>query len=183
MQPDKHEIILDVGGTPDFWSNAGWPGKVICLNINISSKQRSSDKLFVVGDACHLPCRDNSIDLAFSNSCIEHVGGMKNAEKFASEIMRVGKRFWVQTPAPGFPVEPHAVFPFFNHFPRWLKKLVAVVWPFSFPKMNNAKNVVEELLNVELISEGQLNRMFQRPRIWRERIFFTTKSIVCYRGR
>jgi Methyltransferase domain len=61
----------------------------------------------LVGDGCKLNIPDESYDIAHSNSVIEHVGSWERQKQFASEIRRVGKSFWVQTPAREFFIEPH----------------------------------------------------------------------------
>ena len=61
----------------------------------------------VVGDGRCLEYLDRSFDLAFANSVIEHVGGPSDADALASEMQRVGKAFYCQTPSKWFPVEPH----------------------------------------------------------------------------
>lgn len=47
----------------------------------------------VAGDATDLKeYRDKQFNLAFSNSVIEHVGGIKEQRKMAKEMMRAGKK-------------------------------------------------------------------------------------------
>jgi hypothetical protein len=54
---------------------------------------------------------DQEYDIAFSNSVIEHVGDWERQAAFASEIRRVGKNLWIQTPAKECPIEPHYLAP------------------------------------------------------------------------
>jgi SAM-dependent methyltransferase len=66
---------------------------------------------FVVADATRpLPFDDGAFDLAYSNSVIEHLPTADRAA-FAAEVMRVARGWWVQTPAYGFPIEPHSLLP------------------------------------------------------------------------
>jgi SAM-dependent methyltransferase len=66
---------------------------------------------FVVADATRrLPFDDGAFDLAYSNSVIEHLAPAHRAA-FAAELMRVARGWWVQTPAYGFPIEPHSLLP------------------------------------------------------------------------
>ena len=66
---------------------------------------------FVQADATErLPFADGAFDLAYSNSVIEHLPPARR-EAFAREIRRVARGWWVQTPAFGFPIEPHSLLP------------------------------------------------------------------------
>jgi SAM-dependent methyltransferase len=58
----------------------------------------------------HLPFSDNEFDLAFSNSVIEHIAPDRR-NGFARELKRVARGWYVQTPAIGFPIEPHSLLP------------------------------------------------------------------------
>src|SRR4051812_34880950 len=66
---------------------------------------------FVRADATgRLPFADGEFDLAYCNSVLEHVGPAARGA-LAREIARVARRYWVQTPAFSFPIEPHALLP------------------------------------------------------------------------
>jgi len=68
-----------------------------------------------------LPFADGAFDLAYSNSLIEHLAPATRAA-FAAEVRRVARGWWVQTPAYGFPVEPHALLPFAHWLPVGLRR-------------------------------------------------------------
>ena len=57
-------------------------------------------------------CRSPSdaFDLVYCSSVIEHVEPARRAA-FAAELRRVGRGWFVQTPAFGFPLEPHSLLP------------------------------------------------------------------------
>lgn len=83
-----------------------------------------------------LPFQNNSFDIVFRNSVIEHVTipkdriwrlysgnefrrrSLVHQKEFADEIRRVGKGYWVQSPYKYFPVESHTWLPFIALFPR-----------------------------------------------------------------
>ena len=79
--------ILDVGGEPQMWSIIGRTSGVTLINIRAPQERAGFD--FVLGSGCDMPFGDQSFDLAFSNSAIEHVGSEENQFKFAKEMMRV----------------------------------------------------------------------------------------------
>jgi SAM-dependent methyltransferase len=72
---------------------------------------------FVRADATErLPFEDGAFDLVYSSSVVEHLSpSLRGA--FAREVMRVGRGWWVQTPAFSFPVEPHALLPVAHWLP------------------------------------------------------------------
>src|SRR5690606_18576065 len=109
--------ILDLGGTEAFWLD-----KKILQHKNISItllnlKQESVSTPSIksmAGDATDLSAFGNtSFDLVFSNSVIEHLYSLENQKKMASEIRRVGKKYFIQTPNKYFFIEPHYALPFF----------------------------------------------------------------------
>jgi SAM-dependent methyltransferase len=77
---------------------------------------------FVVADATQrLPFDDGEFDLVYSSSVIEHIGPDRR-QAFAREIRRVGRGWWVQTPAFSFPIEPHALLPGAHWLPPTLRR-------------------------------------------------------------
>ena len=92
------EPELDITGT-DIAPSQGYPGP------------------FVQSDAAEgLPFADGEFDLVYCNSVIEHVPPERR-EAFAAELRRVGRGWYVQTPAWSFPLEPHALLPFAHWLP------------------------------------------------------------------
>jgi SAM-dependent methyltransferase len=72
---------------------------------------------FVRADAsAGLPFADDEFDLAYCSSVIEHVPPPHRAA-FAAEARRVGRGWFVQTPAYSFPLEPHSLLPFAHWLP------------------------------------------------------------------
>ena len=112
--------ILDVGGAEGYWKTMGMEGEdqVFITLLNLTKEDVTLPNLIsVVGDAREIHYGDNSFDVVFSNSVIEHVGGRADQMKMANEVRRVGKCYFVQTPNRYFPLEPHFLFPFFQFLP------------------------------------------------------------------
>jgi SAM-dependent methyltransferase len=66
---------------------------------------------FVRADAADgLPFADREFDLVYCSSVIEHVPPARRTA-FAAETRRVGRGWFVQTPARSFPIEPHSLLP------------------------------------------------------------------------
>jgi SAM-dependent methyltransferase len=77
---------------------------------------------FVRADASQgLPFADAQFDLVYCSSVIEHVPRPRRAA-FAAEARRVGRGWFVQTPAYSFPVEPHALLPFAHWLPSRVRR-------------------------------------------------------------
>src|SRR5437763_5477118 len=77
---------------------------------------------FVRGDAsAGLPCAADEFDLVYCSSVIEHVPRGRRAA-FAAEVRRVGRGWYVQTPAYAFPIEPHSLLPGAHWLPARLRR-------------------------------------------------------------
>src|SRR5215471_15708696 len=95
--------ILDIGGTPDCWELIAERPRVTLLNTPRAKEDLRGAASWVAGDGRALPFRDRSFDIVFSNSVIEHVGDAASQTRFAAEVARVGRAYWVQTPNRRFP--------------------------------------------------------------------------------
>src|SRR5215213_6935935 len=89
--------LLDVGGTQFFWEMMGFRGdqglEVTLLNLEPGWTRPGFHSL--VGDARDMrQFADQEFDVVFSNSVIEHVGDPAAQQQAASEIKRVGKRYF-----------------------------------------------------------------------------------------
>ena len=181
--------VLDVGGTPEIWALCPVRPRLVLLNTPRSMEDGpppvGADTVF--GDGCRLPFADQSFDLAFSNSVIEHVGVEANQIQFADEIRRVGKRYWVQTPNRRFPVEQHVWTPFIHFLPSRLQRAIVPhfsVWGLlARVRDDQRRYYLEHYLNtLRLLSAGELRRLFPGARIIRERFLGLSKSLIAAHG-
>jgi 2-polyprenyl-3-methyl-5-hydroxy-6-metoxy-1,4-benzoquinol methylase len=106
--------ILDVGGAQAVWESIGFvdqPDISITL-LNIEPEETSyKNVVSILGDARDMhEFRNGQFDVVYSNSVIEHVGGIEDMRKMAREIHRVGKWYFIQTPNLYFPIEPHFLY-------------------------------------------------------------------------
>jgi SAM-dependent methyltransferase len=77
---------------------------------------------FVRADAAAgLPFAEDEFDVVYCSSVIEHVDPERRAA-FAQEIRRVGRGWFVQTPAFSFPIEPHSLLPAAHWLPAGLRR-------------------------------------------------------------
>lgn len=172
--------ILDVGGYERIWEGSGLEENVTLLNLSFPDKKNPKFK-YIEGDACNMNMiADKSFDIAFSNSVIEHVGNFNKQKKFSSEVQRVSYKHWIQTPNKYFPIEPHVLFPFFDHFPYNMKKYVASNWKYSHFKRSNL-DVQDELSRLRLLTKKEMMQLFPHSMIFTENIIGLSKSITAYK--
>jgi Methyltransferase domain len=164
--------IVDVGGDHNLWDIVGRKEGVIVLNVWVPSDGGTLP--YVIGDGRRLPFRDRSIDLAFSNSAIEHVGSFAEQSKFAAEMLRVGRKVYCQTPCRSFPIDPH-LGAFFLH---WLPRR------FLTPGLMHYFTLYGWLLggpykyDVTWLSKARLRQMFPGCKINTERVLGLAKSFI-----
>jgi ubiquinone/menaquinone biosynthesis C-methylase UbiE len=184
---EGHLEILDIGGTQEFWNlmTDGNPGDLRITLLNIEDQPvTSAQYVCAVGDARSMPQFANrSFDVVFSNSVIEHVGSYDDQRRMANEVMRVGKRYFVQTPNKRFPLEPHFLFPFFQYLPGAIRAQMVhrfdIGWYKRIPSLSKAR---EEVDSIQLLTRGKFADLFPGATIYEEKIAGLTKSFVAYRG-
>src|SRR5690606_17235646 len=114
--------VLDIGGTVSFWEQRGWTEckDVAITLVNLAQEESPYENVTSLrGDATDLrEFADQSMDVVFSNSVIEHLFDRKSQAAMAKEVVRVGRDYWVQTPNLWFPMEPHFQVPGWQWLPR-----------------------------------------------------------------
>jgi SAM-dependent methyltransferase len=185
----KDRRILDVGGTPGIWKLLSAEYSVVMVNMPRADESGESTEVgigYVHGDGCNLPFADRSFDIVFSNSVIEHVGGPDAQARFAREIIRTGRGYWVQTPNRYFPIETHLLTPLVHLLPEsWRAYIVRrfTVWQWiNRPTEDEKRYYIEHFVSdIRLLSAGELQRLFPDAVILRERFLLFTKSLIAYR--
>ena len=179
--------ILDIGGTTAFWEMRGWADRddlrIVTLNLK-AEPQRHPNIEPRSGDATDLSeYSDQSFDVAFSNSVIEHLQTYQNQNAMAREVQRVARAYWVQTPNYWFPVEPHFHVPGWQWMPKPLRVYLLqhrrCGWRGPCPDPARARELVNE---VRLMSRRELQRLFPNASMHAERIAGVVKSWVVYEG-
>ena len=175
--------IIDVGGTTHFWESQGWAGdddyQVTLINLE-AEPGRYDNIQSLAGDATNLEgFADDSFDVAFSNSVIEHLFTWENQAAMAREIQRVAKGYWVQTPNYWFPLEPHYQFPAWQWLPRFAR--IAILrrrrcgWRGPLPDREQAARSVDE---IKLLSGRQMRKLFPGCNLRAEKVYGMIKSWV-----
>jgi SAM-dependent methyltransferase len=178
--------VLDIGGTPGYWDMLPAHPRLVLLNTPRARQDLAGAASWVAGDGRRLPFRDGAFDVVFSHSVIEHVGDAASQQRFAEEVARVGRAYWVQTPNRWFPVEQHLLTPFIHWLPKaWQRALLPrfTVWQIlTRPSPDRREFYVEHYLrDVRLLSYGEMQALFPGARVLRERFLGWTKSLVAMR--
>lgn len=179
--------VLDLGGTYEYWKAMEFRyfDRVDITLANVLKTKVPEDAKNVRGiiaDATNLrDIADQSFDLVYSNSCIEHVGKEPEWEKMAREIKRTGSHFFLQTPNRYFPIEPHFLFPLFQFFPLRLRAFFIHHFQLGFwPRGKTWEQALSIADEIKLLRYKDLRRLFPEAEIAREKVFGLTKSFMCY---
>lgn len=176
--------ILDIGGTQEYWINMGFDETDVNITLlNLSEQTTSLPGFFsIVGDATNLiGLADNSFDIVFSNSVIEHLYTKENQRKMAKEVLRVGKYHFIQTPNYYFPIEPHFLFPGFQFLPKSVR--TSLIHNFDLGHVPRKRNINDARMQVEeirLLTVSEMRELFPHSQIWKENIGGLVKSVVAH---
>lgn len=156
---------------------------ITCLNLDVPETTYDTAKFsYVRGDGRCLPFGEQTFDIVFSNSVIEHVDSFDEQRKFAEEIRRVGRTYWVQTPNKWFFIEPHLITPFIHYLPLGLqKKLLRYFTIWGLVTKPSRDQIDIFLRTTRLLTEKELKQFFPDGTLYREKFFLFTKSFVVYK--
>ena len=182
FQPHQQDRILDIGVSGKFFARYTfedfypYPDRITAGTVQFddieTARQAYPMSSYAVFDGCSLPFRDKSFDIVFSNAVIEHIIGDGKQAQFATEVMRVGKSWFITTPNYWFPLEPHYHLPFIQFLPRALQRQYNRFFGSSIPK--------GELQDLALVSARELQRLFPTSVIARMRVTFWPETLVAY---
>jgi hypothetical protein len=180
ITPDTR--VLDVGGTVAIWSLLPARPRLVLLNLTPSALG-DGEAHCVVGDACHLPFKNEAFDVVFSNSLIEHLYTRENQQVFADECRRVATNYYVQAPNQKFPIEPHLLTPVVHWFPKHLQARLLrnfTLWGWiTRPDSTKCELFIEE---VRMVTARDMRQFFPEAQILRERFLGLTKALVAVRN-
>ena len=192
MKPASGERVLNLGATAPHLGGAltgeqdascieqpeqdpRWQSlKIVGLNLDHRGNRhyaefhKRADRVAVTADACRLPFADKSFDIVFSNAVIEHVPSAQQ-KSMASEIMRVGRSWFITTPNFWYPIELHHRVPLFQYFPQWLQHFIQIrfeTWPESD--------------TISLLSSRQFKRMFPGSELLKVRVTFWPETLIVF---
>lgn len=178
--------VLDVGGRAAWWQMMQ-PATARVTVVNLETEDApalvAAGYDFVIASGCALPFADRAFDLVISNSVIEHVGDWAQQRRFASEVMRCGQAFCVQTPNKWFPVEPHLLMPLAHWLPRrWQRPLIPWLSVWALSARPPAAAIDGFLDCTRLLTRAELVQLFPGCEITEERVLGLVKSYMVWRG-
>ena len=188
LRPTSQTRLLDIGGDPHMWifeSRFCEPVPVTPVNRQFPNAATFNNSRFtaVEGDAIDLPFENQSFDIVYSNSVIEHLTAWERQQAFASEARRVAKSLWIQTPARHFPIQPHLLTPFVQYLPRQLQvRLARHLTLWGMRSKPNAIEVNEFISEIRLLTLREMKLLFSDCLILKERVFGLTKSYIAIRS-
>ena len=195
--PSQSDRILDLGGGKGrhFAQHLPELNRVCVADHNADAlafaKQRFGFETVLLDATERLPFADQEFDIVFCSSVIEHVTGPKeeaialfkrdgqafresakeHQRRFAAEIGRIGKRYFVQTPYRFFPVEVHSWLPLLGYLPTHLQWAVMKITNSFWPRRDSHPDW-------SLLTCDEMQRLFPEADIHRERFFGITKSVI-----
>jgi 2-polyprenyl-3-methyl-5-hydroxy-6-metoxy-1,4-benzoquinol methylase len=124
----------------------------------------------LVFNGCALPFRDKSFDIIYSNAVIEHLADHEAQQRFAAEVVRVARGWFVTTPNLYYPIEPHYHLPLVQFLPqRWQRSLVRSLGRTPYGNLN-------------LLTKRQLQRLLPDGDVVGCRVTFYSETLVAYRA-
>ena len=193
MNPLPTDKVLDLGSEDGSQIATFYPylERVYLADIVEGPMKRGVERhgfsgYFLLDEDGPLPVEDQSFDFVYCNSAIEHVTtcdlddqgeflkkARSHQRRFAAEIMRVGRGYFVQTPNRHFPIESHALLPLVGYLPAKQNDQVANAMKKFWIKQWSG--------GVHLLTRRDMEKYFPDARIMAERFLGLVKSWIAFR--
>jgi len=195
---DKATRILDLGSEDgsniaNVLAGSSYdPSNVYIADIDPAAVERGAERYgfqpVKLTENGLLPFDDNYFDIVYCSSVIEHVTvkkadvwtivsgkefqqkALNSQQRFADDIRRVGKYYFVQTPCRTFPIESHSWLPLVGMMPRGMQ-----VRLIRFADRFWVKKTIPDFY---LLSVSELKLMFPASMMVKEKSFGFTKSLM-----
>lgn len=124
----------------------------------------------VAFDGCALPFPDQSFDIVYSNAVLEHLPTWEGQQRFAAEIERVGRGWFVTTPNFWYPIEAHYHLPFIQFLPSSRQARIARAFGKApYPVLR-------------LLSRRQMRQLFPGSQVIGCRVTFYPETLIAYKA-
>jgi len=182
FQPRPEERVLDIGASGEvflrytFEDVYPYPSRIVAGGYSPgevrSARKAYPEPAYAVFDGCSLPFPDKAFDIVFSNAVIEHILGPGRQKRFAQEVMRVGRSWFVTTPNYWYPFESHYHLPFIQFLPENMRRSYNSLFGSHIPK-----GQTQELA---LLSANALSELFPSSHVEKVRVTFWPETLVAY---
>lgn len=176
--------IVDFGGTETFWRSVGFDYlrergiRVTTVNLKDITVENADIFESVAADATRFS-PDEKYDICFSNSCIEHVGMIRDMERFGEAVRNAADSYFVQTPSYWFPVEPHFFFVGFQWLPLSVRAFLLRNFSFGHhTKIDDYLGSFKVAQSSYLLWRRLFAEIFYDAEIRSEKVFGVTKSYI-----
>lgn len=191
LQRQPEVSILDAGGRSDYWKllPPDLRARTLIVVLNLASElgryHVESPDLQIseqAGDACDMPqYAAGAFDIVHSNSVIEHVGSFRNMKRFADEVRRVGRGYYVQTPCLSFPIDPHYGMPFVHWLPDSTRLTLFQRYNVGYARKCSLDEAILQVDHTRIIARSTLRSLFPDGEIKVERLALLSKSNIAIR--
>jgi hypothetical protein len=197
IEPAAGDKVLDLGS--GWWSPFSLRLKravdvsLTLTDISAPTELPAQDvRVVVLREDEPLPFENGEFELVICNSVIEHATlkkedcrsrvlssddwkslAFKQQKRFADEIRRVGRSYFVQTPHRNFPLDMHMWLPFTNWVPHEQLRR-------ALPIVNRYWIKSNEVVDWNLLGPAEMQQLFPEATIHVERLFGLPKSVVAY---
>jgi hypothetical protein len=183
---NKTTNVIDIGGSLFNWELARSLGlpipRLTIVNIDGPPQNLPDGITWSVASACDLKrFADREFDVAVSNSVIEHLYNFEAQREMANEARRVASAYWIQTPDPRFPVEPHYLTPFIHWFPPPARKRMARFTVWGLLTNPGPEEIATRIKEIRLVSETEMRTLFPDSRLIVEKFVGWPKSLIAYK--
>jgi len=179
--------ILDVGGTYDYWrqTDVAALGNVRIVLLNLFPQDGLVPPFSAaVGDARDLSrYADKEFDVVFSNSLLGQAGRFADQMRMSSEIRRVGKHHFVQTPNHSFIIDWRTLVPCFHFLPVSFQALCFRNFSVgTYQRVTDRATSLQLASRIRNVRKRELRLLFPDSTVVCERFLGMTKSFMIQGG-
>jgi SAM-dependent methyltransferase len=188
MRPAPEMRVLDLGAEVEHDTDDGcqlidrypWKRRITAANIDPRRVERIAQRYpeveAIVADARKLPWPDKYFDIVYSNAVIEHVGTFEDQKQMASEVMRVGWRWFVTTPNRWYPFEFHLRLPFVTWLPGDAYLRCGRIVRYSHVRRRYVMGA--DCSGIRLMTARELRQCFSSGRVIKQRVTFMAETLI-----
>jgi len=192
MNPTPSSWVLDLGGEATHPAQPHkqlldiypFRDRLVLVNLLLSNVQAAARALpglkCVCGDGLRLPFADKTFDVCYCNAVIEHLFTWENQRRFAAEIMRVAKSWFVTTPNRWFPFEPHLRLPLVTWLPQSWQHMIGYYIGYNHLRRRYARG--SDRREIRLLGSRELRQLFPGSRILRNGFVGFTPTFLVVGG-